>query len=97
MRRLALLTVLAAARLAWAATPYKACDEVAEVTLSMADGTEKKLSSYEGTTVLLFFYGTWERRSGDDAIRRRVRLRRDGERGGGGDFRREGRKSRAAG
>src|SRR5262249_23089187 len=67
MRRLAALIVPLALGLAWAAGPSKVGDGVADATLAMADGTEKKLSAYEGNAVLLFFYGTWERHAAADA------------------------------
>ncbi len=44
-------------------------DEVPDVTLAMADGTDSKLSSREGRAVILFFYGTWSKKAPDDAAR----------------------------
>ena len=41
----------------------KVGDEVPDLKLRMADGTDAKLSSHEGKVILLFFYGTWGRRS----------------------------------
>lgn len=73
MNRPALLVACLAASLvaslAWAATPYKVGDEVSDHTLAMADGKDAKLSSHEGSVVLLLFYGTWARHAGDDAAR----------------------------
>jgi peroxiredoxin len=60
------VTVLAAA-VAWAADVYKTGDTVDDATLAMADGTEAKLSAYEGKVLVLFFYGTWEKHAGDTA------------------------------
>lgn len=67
MRSLAVLVTLAAAGLAWAAATLKVGDTVGDETLVMADGTSARLSSHEGSTVLLFFYGTWTRRAADEA------------------------------
>jgi peroxiredoxin len=62
-----LLTLLAAAGIAWAAGVYKVDDTVDDATLSMADGTDSKLSAYEGNVVILFFYGTWQKHADDAA------------------------------
>jgi len=69
MRRLALLAFVCVAAVAAVAAPttYKVGDEVADATLAMADGKEKKLSSYEGDAVLLFFYEISGRRAAADA------------------------------
>lgn len=67
MRTLTALVLLLAAGLAWAATAYKVGDEVTDVSLAMADGKDVKLSSHEGSTVLLYFYGTWTRHAGEEA------------------------------
>lgn len=48
---------------AGAADLLKAGDEVPDLVLRMADGTDAKLSAREGNVVLLFFYGTWGRKS----------------------------------
>jgi peroxiredoxin len=60
------LTVLAAG-IAWAADVYKVGDTVEDATLSMADGTEAKLSANEGSVVVLFFYATWEKHVDESA------------------------------
>lgn len=65
MRRTALLAALLLASVAWAADVYKTGDTVADATLSMADGKDAKLSSWEGNAVVLFFYGTWQKRAGE--------------------------------
>lgn len=41
-------------------------DEVPDLTLPMADGKPRKLSSWEDRTVVLFFYGTWSKRVAAD-------------------------------
>ena len=61
--------VLAAGSARAAATVYKTGDDVEDATLSMADGSAAKLSSYEAKTVVLFFYGTAWRHAADDAAR----------------------------
>jgi peroxiredoxin len=67
MRRLALPLVCLAAGLALAAGPYKVGDEVADATLSMADGKEARLSSFGGDATLLFFYSLSTRRAAEQA------------------------------
>lgn len=42
-------------------------DEAPDLALAMADGTEQKLSAHEGKTVVLFFYGTWQKRAAEEA------------------------------
>jgi peroxiredoxin len=63
------LVTLLAAGIALAASVYKAGDEVADVTLAMADGSDVKLSSHEGSVVVLYFYGIWQRHADDDAAK----------------------------
>ena len=65
MRWTPLLAALVLASVAWAADVYKTGDTVADATLSMADGKDAKLSSWEGNAVVLFFYGTWQKRAGE--------------------------------
>ena len=67
MRTLAVLVTCLAAGLAWAAGTYKVGDVVTDDTLALADGKDAKLSSYEGSTVMLFFYGNWTRQAAADA------------------------------
>jgi peroxiredoxin len=68
MRRFVLLVLLGcAAGIAWAADAYKVGDEVADTTLTMSDGTEKKLSAYDGSAVLLFFVHPSARHAEADA------------------------------
>ena len=42
-------------------------DEVPDVTLTMSDGKDQKLSTHEGRAVVLFFYGTWSKKAPGDA------------------------------
>jgi len=60
------VTILAAG-IAWAADVHKVGDKVEDATLSMADGTEAKLSANEGSVVVLFFYATWEKHVDESA------------------------------
>jgi peroxiredoxin len=69
MRRPAVLAALFLATVAWAAELYKVGDTVADATLTMADGKDAKLSSWEGNAVVLFFYGTWQKRAPDMAAK----------------------------
>ena len=69
MRRTAVLAALLLATVAWAADVYKVGDTAADLTLSMADGKDVKLSSWEGNTVVLYFYGNWQKRAGDAAAK----------------------------
>lgn len=41
--------------------------DVPDVAITMADGTETKLSGQADRTVVLYFYGTWMKRAGTDA------------------------------
>jgi peroxiredoxin len=66
-RFVALLLLGCAAAVAWAATTYKVGDEVADATLSMADGSESKLSAHDGSAVLLFFFQPSARHAEADA------------------------------
>ena len=67
MRPLAPLLTLALAGLAWAAGTYKPGDQVDDVTLAMADGKDAKLSSFEGSTVVLYVYRADARHAADEA------------------------------
>jgi len=69
VRRTALLAALLLASVAWAADLYKVGDTVADVTLTMADGKDAKLSSWEGNVTVLYFYGDWQRRAADLAAK----------------------------
>lgn len=44
-------------------------DEVPDVALSMADGTDAKLSAHDGKAVVLFFYGAWNKKAPAEAAR----------------------------
>jgi peroxiredoxin len=75
MRRTAVLAALLLASVAWAADLYKVGDTVADQTLTMGDGKDAKLSSWDGNVVVLHFYGTWQKRAGElagkvDSIRK---------------------------
>ena len=56
-------------------------DEVPDVTLSMASGTDAKLSTHAGKTVVLYFYGTWTKKAGAESARidtlRKARAKQD--------------------
>jgi len=68
MRRPAtVVLVCLAAAAAFAAETYKVGDEVADATLTMADGSQTKLSAHEGSAVLLFFYDLTSRNAAADA------------------------------
>lgn len=65
----ALLTpvaLVAAAATAWAGV-LAVGDEAPDVALAMADGTERKLSAHDGKTLVLYFYGTWQKHAAADA------------------------------
>ncbi len=63
--RLVLLITLSVLALvgagALAAELFEVGDEVPDLALDMADGTQRKLSSHEGKVVVLFFYGPWSK------------------------------------
>ena len=67
MRRMGVLAALLLASIAWAADVYKLGDTVADATLTMADGKDAKLSSWDGNAIVVFFYGTWQKRAGEFA------------------------------
>jgi peroxiredoxin len=68
MRRAAtVVLVFLAAAAASAAGTYKVGDDVADETLTMADGSSAKLSSHEGSALLLFFYDLTTRNAAADA------------------------------
>lgn len=69
MRPLAVLATLALAGLAFAAATLNVGDTVGDETLLMGDGREVKLSSHEGSAVVLVFYGPWTRRAPDELRR----------------------------
>jgi peroxiredoxin len=69
MRRTAVLVALLLASFAWAADVYKVGDTAADLTLAMDDGKDLKLSSWEGDTVVLYFYGNWQKRAADLAAK----------------------------
>jgi peroxiredoxin len=68
MSRLVLLLLVGcAAGIAWAAGAYKVGDDVGDETLTTADGKETKLSAYEDSAVLLFFFQPSARHAEADA------------------------------
>jgi peroxiredoxin len=68
MRRFVLLlSIGCAAAVAWAAGVYKVDDDVADETLTMADGKETKLSAHEGSAVVLYFFQPSARHAEADA------------------------------
>lgn len=44
-------------------------DEVPDLAYRTADGKDAKLSAHSGRTVVLFFYGTWSKRTPGDAAK----------------------------
>src|SRR5262249_16307371 len=54
---------------AWAADLYKTGDTVDDLKLTMSDGKDAKLSSWDGNVVVLYFYGTWQRHAADLAAK----------------------------
>jgi peroxiredoxin len=68
MRRFVLpFLVGCAAGVAWAATTYKVGDDVDDLALTMADGSQAKLSDHDGDAVLLFFFQPSARHAEADA------------------------------
>lgn len=71
IRRPLLLSLLAVPVVIAAATSFAGLlavgDEVPDVTLTMSDGKDQKLSTHEGRAVVLFFYGTWSKKAAGDA------------------------------
>jgi peroxiredoxin len=69
MRRASILTVLclAAAASSAIAGVLAVGDTVPDLTLTLADGKERKLSASDGRAVVLFFYGTWSKKAAADA------------------------------
>jgi peroxiredoxin len=72
-RRLTLAGTAVVFTLAAAATAFAGVlaigEDVPDVTLSMADGTDAKLSAHDGKAVVLFFYGAWNKKAPAEAAR----------------------------
>jgi peroxiredoxin len=57
----------AAAATAAAAAVLAVGDDVPDLALKMADGSDAKLSDHEGKVVVLLFYGTWQKKAPERA------------------------------
>lgn len=72
-RRLSLTGAAVVFSLAAAASAFAGAlaigEDVPDVTLTMADGTDVKLSAHEGKAVVLFFYGAWNKKAPAEAAR----------------------------